>query len=154
MTKLRKNNNKSIELPVENNEDKKKRLEDLKAKIGKNSIDKETEVAKRLSDIDEIMKEVEELEKNLKQEYEEKKNSLLEEHEELREYKQQLEKEIKDNEASIRKEIAEKEKEKLLAELKLKKTNAFPAYIFIKNKEEYPSYLKNYGNPFHQAKIN
>ncbi|MDD6970133.1 MAG: CD3324 family protein [Treponema sp.] len=43
---------------------------------------------------------------------------------------------------------------KLLAELKLKKTNAFPAYIFIKNKEEYPSYLKNYGNPFHQAKIN
>ncbi|MBS7295430.1 MAG: hypothetical protein KIG96_08550, partial [Treponema sp.] len=43
---------------------------------------------------------------------------------------------------------------KLLAELKLKKTNAFPAYICIKNKEEYPSYLKNYGNPFHQAKIN
>ena len=42
---------------------------------------------------------------------------------------------------------------KLLNELKLKKINAFPAYIFIKNKEEYPSYLKNYGNPFHQAKI-
>ena len=24
----------------------------------------------------------------------------------------------------------------------------------VKNKEEYPSYLKKYGNPFHQAKIN
>ena len=43
--------------------------------------------------------------------------------------------------------------QKLLNELKLKKINTFPAYIFIKNKEEYPSYLKNYGNPFHQAKI-
>ena len=43
------------------------------------------------------------------------------------------------------------DKQKLL---KLKKINTFPAYIFIKNKEEYPSYLKKYGNPFHQAKIN
>lgn len=44
--------------------------------------------------------------------------------------------------------------QKLLNELKLKKINTFPAYIFVKNKEEYPSYLKKYGNPFHQAKIN
>lgn len=119
MAKSRKNNNKNIELPVENSADKKKRLEELMAKVGKNSIDKETEIAERLSELYERMKEVEGLEATIKQEYEEKEASLLAEHEELREYKKKLEKEIKDDEVNIRKEVAEKEKRKLLAELKV-----------------------------------
>lgn len=42
----------------------------------------------------------------------------------------------------------------VLGQLKYLRRNSHPAFIFIKDKKEYSSYVKQYGRHFHQARLN
>ena len=43
--------------------------------------------------------------------------------------------------------------EEMLEKLKEQQVNAYPAFVFVTNKEEYTAYVNSYGKHFHQARL-